>query len=120
MGHGVGDVDEAVQTVTDGVHSEESRGVSTEHGETLGVCSGGGMPVNTAVSFLLSDAGLVVLRGEQLAGAEAVALNVSLGGAGVVLDAVLGSSAQDIVTLRTLTYSQSVQRTGSWCRRVSG
>ena len=39
------------------------------------------MPVDTAVTLLLSDAGFVVLRVEQLAGAEAVALNVSLGGA---------------------------------------
>ena len=66
------------------------------------------MPVNTAVTLLLSDAGLVVLGGEKLAGAEAVALNVSLGGAGVVLDTVVRSSAQDIVTLITTTYTQSL------------
>ena len=55
------------------------------------------MPVNAAVPLLLPDAGLVVLRGEELAGAESVALNVSLGGAGVVLDTVGWGSAQDIV-----------------------
>ena len=108
MGHRVGDVDEAVQAVTDGVHSKKSSGVSTEHSETGGVGSGGWMPVNTAVTLLLSDAGLVVLRGEQLAGPEAVALNVSLGGAGVVLDTVRRSSVQDIVTIRTYTYSLTV------------
>ena len=49
------------------------------------------MPVYTAVSLLLSDAGLVVLGGEKLTGPEPVALDVSLS-AGVVLHAVGGSS----------------------------
>ena len=75
------------------------------------------MPVNAAVALLLSDAGLVVLGGEQLAGAEAVALNVSLGGAGVVLDTVSRSSVQDIFTI---IVNVKLERTGSWCRRVSG
>ena len=61
------------------------------------------MPVNAAVPLLLSDAGLVVLRVEQLAGAEAVALNITLGGAIVVLDTVVRSPAHNIVTNITTT-----------------
>ena len=51
------------------------------------------MPVNAAVSLLLSDASFVVLRGEELTRPEAVALDVSLS-ASVVLDTVRGSSAK--------------------------
>ena len=47
------------------------------------------MPLNAAVSLLLSHTGFVVLGGEKLTRAEAEALDVSLS-AGVILDTVRG------------------------------
>ena len=74
-----GDADEVEVAVGGPGVTRRGHGVSLlrhhEGGGGLGAVADG------AVALLLSDAGLVVLGGEQLTRAESVALNVSLGGA---------------------------------------
>ena len=74
-----------------------SCGGSVAEAEAVRGCSGGGVPLDAAVSLLLSDAGLVVLGREQDPRPEPVALDVALH-PHEVLDTVGGGPGQDIVS----------------------
>ena len=93
VGDGPGDVDVAGHADPHGALSESGGGcVAVQETETVRRCAGRGIPLYPAITRLLADTGLVILRGEELTRAEPVTLDSALH-TGVPLDTVMRGAA---------------------------
>ena len=74
---GPGDVDVAGHAGLDSVNCCICQ-CCVQEAEAVWRCAGGWIPLNAAIALLLADTGLVILRGQKLTRAIAVALDIAL------------------------------------------